>query len=77
MLNSPINYPQTKHKNGVLELFTPLSPRRRKRSVNNVPNNDGVNSYNGSVLSSNINYLDEVRRNNELVGERDFLAMMQ
>lgn len=76
VLSSPVNSPQMKHKNGVLELFTPLSPRRRKRSVNNVPNHDGVNSYNGSVLSSNITYHDEVRRN-ELIGEREYMAMMQ
>ena len=63
-----------KQKNGVLEIFTPLSPRRRKRSTN--PNTDGIISTNGSVLSSNINYLDEVRRNNEIISERDFLAMM-
>lgn len=70
MLSSPLNSPKLKHKNDVLELFTPLSPRRRKRSVNNVQNNDGVNSYNGSVLSSNINYIDEVKRNNEQIGEK-------
>ena len=61
-------------RNGVLDIFTPMSPRRRKRNLveNNAPSNEGFNSLNGSVISGNIVYNDDVRSGMENVAEKDW-----
>jgi len=57
-----VDSPKGKRKNGVLELFSPRSPRRKKRHSNNVPIPDSFNSLNGSVLSKNIEGGEEAQR---------------
>ena len=70
--NSP-KHAKVQQRNGVLDLFTPLSPRRRKRHSNiGVPSLEGVASINGSVLSGNNVGIDDMRSFPENGGERDW-----
>lgn len=50
-----------------------MSPKRRKRNskANNAPSAEGFNSLNGSVMSGNVIYNDEVRSGHENLADKD------
>ena len=47
-----VETPKRKRENGVIELFSPKTNKRRKNLSNNMPLGEGLNSLNGSILSN-------------------------
>lgn len=75
--STQLNSPSNRHRQLVLEIFTPASPHRRKRNSNAHPAKlDGGSSFNGSILSSNTG-LEEFKRFQDVGSDRDWLAVVR